>query len=379
MTDLRIHHVDRVVAPFGTKRARAIRPSGLAPDSHKRYDFDTLFYQAVRCGNRVTLIAPKLLNFKKLLRKSKLKIDGQPVRNMRIICFYRHAIVHLNKAPIGDILTVEYPCGAVAETKIHSADLDFLSGLNCQMMVSKDNDLRWIHDQLRFHVARCELDAVCFIDNGSTAYSLQELGDTIRKTGLKKAVLISMPYAWGGVNRKPMHRELYLQTSSYNLCRIMYLQQARAVVRLDADEVLSPQAPGQSVFDAAVNTRSGFVRFSGSNRFPLPDAPVPVQFSDHTLEEPTNPVAGNNWCINPKGPLGRFQWRCHNLEHNILGDFQMMKGSYFFHCLGIGTGWKHSDRASNAQDLRVDPEAERFWTQDFRPAVDAGQDYANAI
>lgn len=254
---------------------------------------------------------------------------------------------------------------------INPGNLDFLAGLNCQMIVSKDNDLRWLREQLTFHASRCGLEAVCFIDNGSTAYDLQELGETLCSAGLKKAVLMSMPYKWGGLNRRPMHRELYLQTSAYNVARLAFLGRARAVACLDADEVLFPSRDEISIFDRAVQARLGFVRFFGANRFPDPACRSDVQFRDHQWVLPGQDMAAHKWCLNPQGPLGAFQWRCHNLEHNILEKFQTLEDPYFYHCLGIGTGWKDPNRGRPELDLSHDAPTGQFWTHDFEQAVSA--------
>ncbi len=257
MTDLRIHQVKRVVVPDGYRRDRAIRPAGLSPNSHERYDFDTFFYQATRVGADIVLVAPKLLNFKRLFRQSRFAVGGEDISRVRIHTFYRHAIIWLRGAAAGDTLDVTFPDGQSVTTPIIKTDRDFFGGLNVQMTVSKDNDLRWIREQLSFHAAQCGLEGVCFIDNGSTVYFLDDLADVLTSVGLKRAALVSAPYKWGGVNLKPANRELYLQTAVYNIARFQYLAGARAVVRLDCDEILLPQPKGKTVFDLANHARLG--------------------------------------------------------------------------------------------------------------------------
>lgn len=370
MTELVIHKVERVTVPDGYTRNRAISAAGLAPESHARYDFDTFFYQATRVGNDVVLVAPKLLNFRRLFRQVQFTISGQAVDRVQIFSFYRHAVIWLRRAPKGGVLNVKFPDGSDASTPIVAENYGLFADQNTQMIISKDNDLRWIRDQLSFHAGECGVEALCFIDNGSTAYSLEQLASVIGSVGLKSAALVSMPYTWGGVNRKPVHRELYLQTAAYNLVRLQYLARARAVVRLDADEMLMPKPKGETVFDLARKSRGGFVRFVGRNRYPGPDDVPPVDFKDHRWVRTGGDVAGNNWCINPQGPLGRFQWRCHNLEHNVFDKFQMLDGDYFYHCLGIGTGWKSPDRASSEEKLSHSDVDAQFWDEVFAPAVE---------
>lgn len=101
MTEFILHHVARVTAPATYQRKRAIAPSGLLPESAARYDFDTFFYDAVRKGRDLYLVAPKLLNFRKLFRRSGFAIGGVPLRNMRVFAFYRHAIIRFRNVPDG--------------------------------------------------------------------------------------------------------------------------------------------------------------------------------------------------------------------------------------------------------------------------------------
>lgn len=373
MTELRIHHVERVIAPGGARRDRGVTGDGQAPDSHKRYDFETLFYEAVRDGDDVYLIAPKPLNFEPILRQSKYRIDGAPVRRVSVRSYYRHAIVRLPAAPPGTRLELTAPDGSQASCTIQSSETDFLAGLNVELFISKDNDLNWIRERLTFHAARCGTEGLCFIDTGSTAYDMEALGAVVASAGFKKALIVSMPYPWGGINIEPMHRELYLQTAAYNLCRIKYLSRARAVVRLDVDEVLKPQPEGQTVFDRAVQSRLGFVAFHGSNRVPAADLDGPYQFADHSWAIAEVEKAGNNWCIVPQGPTGGYQWRCHNPERNVFFPLQKLQGSYFYHCLGISTGWQGWAKrwATEGVTLSHDAEAARFWAEEFGSVVAA--------
>jgi hypothetical protein len=367
MTALLRADIERVTVPEGTRRDRAVAPSGLSETSHLRYDFDTFFYHAVRSGDGLVLIAPKLLNFRALFKAARFDVDGEQLGRPKVHSFYRHAIIRFKRIPPGTTLGVEFPDGTRRETLIAPDETDFLAGLNCQMTISKDNNLEWIRQQLTHHVENCGVEAVCYIDNGSTAYSLSELEEVLTSVNLKKAVLISMPFKWGGLNKTTPNRELYLQTAAYNLARLRFLSKARGVLRIDTDEIMTTPKGAKTVFDEAQAARLGFVFFYGSNRLPPPDKEGPFEFSDHVYTPIKQDLAVNNWCVNPQGVLGRFQWRCHNLEHNILEKFQELPGRHYYHCLGIGTGWKGGGRLEAARLPDIDQTAQTFWTTGFAP------------
>ena len=207
------------------------------------------------------------------------------------------------------------------------------------------------------------------MDNGSRAYDLDDLVALFDASDLQRAVLVSMPFPFGGLNTRSRHCELYLQTSAYNLCKLQFLSWAKAVVLLDVDEVLLPQKSGCTVFDLARRSPFGFVRFGGSNRLPGAKDQPPFEFKHHSWMRSGKEASHKTWSIVPTGPLGRFQWRCHNLECNIFARWQTLPGQYFYHCLGIGTGWKGKNRARPGCELVLDTQAAAFWSQTFNQAT----------
>ena len=369
MAEVLVHRVRRVTVPQGWQRARAVKPGGRHDCSDQFYDFETLFYQAIRLGSDVVLVAPKLLNFEVLLRQSQFFVGGSRVERLRIQKYYRHAVITLTEVSAGDSLKIQFPNGAEASGPIVAPRLGHLGSLNCELMISKDNDLTWIEERIAFHSARCQVDGLCFVDNGSTAYDLASLARVIERSNVKRAVIVSMPFPFGGLNKRPRHAELYLQTAAYNLCRLMFLRASRATAILDVDEVLLPQPQGRSVFDAACRSRLGFVRFGGENRLPGSSDTPPFAYAQHMWMRPDKRYSHKTWCIDPKGPLGHLQWRCHNLERNVFARWQTLRGQYFYHCLGIGTGWKNKNRARAKCPLLPDPQARKFWRDTYLAAV----------
>ena len=315
-------------------------------------------------GSDVVLVAPKLQNFRALVRGSGYSICDEDIGQPRIASYYRHAILRFRKAPPGESLRIAFPDGSVAETAIQQRNLAFLEGLNCELLINKNNDLGWIRGNLAFHSRKRGVEAAVLIDNGSTDYGLDDLAGVLSECGLRKAVIISAPYKYGGKNRRPAGGELYLHTSMYNLARIKYLQAARAVLCMDIDEILARVDGPGTVFDLALKARLGFLVFHGNDMYPSADADPPFKFGDHRYLHPAQ-WGENNWCLNPRGPMGTFQWRSHNLENNVLRRLQFTKRVAFYHCLGLTTAWKGGRRWESNAGLIPDPEAARFWDTEF--------------
>ena len=367
MTEILLHNVTRTVAPEGIRRDRAVSARGMAEGSAARYDFDTLFYEVIRHGPDLHVVAPKLLNFGPLVKRTRFAIDGQPLPRPKIRNFYRHSTLRFASVPAGSVLELTFPDGQTATAPIRDAQLGLLQGLDCELILSKNDDLGWITDRLRFHVETQGVRGLVFIDNGSDAYDLDTLRDRLGGVGLDRVVLMSVPYPYGPLNRKPTGIELYLQTSVYNIARLLFLQGAGGVLCMDNDEVLIPG--DRTMFDRARAARLGFVAFHGENRYPHPDTVPPFGFTDHDHTPSPAKRAPTKWCLDPSGPLGRMQWRGHNLENNHLRRFQTLNGTHYYHCLGITTGWKSARRFRASDALQRDPKTERFWQGTFAPAL----------
>lgn len=368
MTEIRVLHFDRVRAPLPWKRDRAVSPTGLRPESSERYDFDTLFYDIIRRGPDIVIVAPKLLNFKKLVRSSRFRVGGQDVGQPIILPYYRHCLLHFRNAPDGETLRIEFPGGEIVERSIAVQELDFLSGLNCELTISKNNDLAWITEKLTYHKRRQGLEAMVIVDNGSTDYGIDDLCGALKDAGLKRAVIISAPYPFGGRNNNPVHADLFLQTATFNVARLRYLQMARAVLNVDIDEVVCRTEGHGNIFDMTCDTRLGLLIFPGRDMYPGPEMEPPFSYQDHRYCRPSQKET-HKWCLNPRGPMGGLQWRPHNLESNVLRRWQTTRSAGFYHCLGVTTSWKRAGRWTAGDDLVADRDAVEFWDADYGPAI----------
>lgn len=354
---MRLNSADLGQTPL--RRARGVPERKRGDGSDAGYDRTTLWYDAVYRGGQVHLVCPPLLNLKQAVRRAEWRVDGARVAAPRIRSFYRHAILTL-PAPRGAArIDVQGPDWQVAGPVAQPETL--FDGLNCEMLISRDNRLDWIEQKLRNHVDHHGLEGVLFFDNGSREYGPEAVLDVLGRVGLKVGVVVPVPLPWGRVNKPGyMHRELYLQTGVYNVARLRFLAQARAVLRMDIDETLVPHPDG-TVFDAAQRSLLGYVQVNGRSRYPAPGETPPFRFADHTYRLENDKLGGGNWCLVPDGPLRRHQWRCHNLEGFPLTVLSRRRGCWYYDCQGITTGWKDPTRWAPEGALVFDPEAAAFF------------------
>jgi hypothetical protein len=319
------------------------------PDYLAKYDRQTLVYhmQHDPARNRLTLVAPRLLNLWPLLRDG-LRIEGRPARGLRRRVFPKCEILTLS-APKGTV-SVALPDGRTLSAIPRMHDPAPFRGTNAIVTMSRDNPLDWIADWLRFHVQAQGADAVLFMDNGSETYAVGDLARVIGTVpGLRHATVLSVRYPYGPVlgGRDIRIKPNFLQSAMLNMARIGPLAQARAVLNADVDELV--QSPrGASVFTAAHNAWHGTVNIGGEFVFPAPGTVGPAPQRAHVWRAEPPRISTHKWAARPDGILSRMGW----FVHQVGGEpFRLVRESRDFrlvHCTSTNVGRTHP-----SEDLRL--------------------------
>ena len=323
----------------GSGRRRPVRvPEGQRPEGFDAaYDFDTLWYDAVRIGGTVHLVCPRLYTLRPLL--DRLHADGARAGRARVRAFRRHEVARL-AAPSGASRLGLALGDWTAESGISADGAGHFAGLNAGLFISRDNRLEWFADWARFHVGEHGLEALLVMDNASTAYPPEAILEALAGTGLSRAVVLRVPQPYGPTRGKSgKGGAKFLQPAMLNLARLRYLRRARAVLNADLDELVWSR--GGSVFDAAVRSPLGAVALRGDWRTPPPRTAPPYLHAQHVHERRGDYPCPTKYCIRPGGPLGRAGWDVHRLE-TPLGALPLpARGDMgYWHCRGISTDWK---------------------------------------
>ncbi|NDW00194.1 hypothetical protein G0A00_12885 [Yangia sp. PrR002] len=316
------------------------------------FDATTLWFDAIWEDGYVTLICPRLNNFAALFRRGRLSLDGQRVR-AKIQTFYRHSVVLLRSPTRPQRIALEID-GHVIETDVRVPETARFRDKNVILTMSKDNDLCWIEDFARFHAETQGAEAIIFIDNGSTSYTRDELQDVLENAGLDALILrTELPFGPRGV--KPYaNRELFLQTCALNSARLRFLREARAVLSCDIDELVLSQGM-DTVFDVTARSWIGFTRFKGVWRYAISaEEGTLVRHKDHAFRKAEDKPCPPKWCIRPSGPLGKVQWRTHELEGFMFNWAFNSSAFLFHHCRQITTGWKRTGRFAKEGEVIED-------------------------
>jgi hypothetical protein len=342
---------------LGPRRDHIVPERLRAPGYDAGYDFRTVVYDAVLMPDRgaVWLFCPKLANFAALLRAG-LAIDGTPVRVARVRRFERYDIAEVSWGGGPGLLSLSIGDWR-AEVPLSGVDRETFAGRNVLLTLSKNNELRWIRDWVRFHVHEHGVDAVLFYDNGSSGYGAPEIAATLGEVdGLREVRVLSavFPYGPQGVRRMKF-RANFLQAALLNLARFRFLAPARTVLQCDVDELVVRRT-ATTVFDATVASRAGFLRIPGEWRFPAPTGAMPLHV-DHYMRPAEARTCPPKYCIVPQGPMRRTSWATHGLHGVLFGSRFIDPRFGFLHCYGISDFWKKRPESAAARAAEVDADS----------------------
>lgn len=331
------------------------------PDFEARFDRHTIIYDAWHDQNRglVYLLCPRTINFWPHIKRG-LTIDGRPARIRRKI-YKRFEVLSVKVPDANPNPVLHIKMGPIDSDIPLSLDgLDVFRGMNVLCTVSKNNDLEWIRDWVRFHRNAHNAEAVLVIDNGSDRYGIQEILDTITSVeGIHTARVLSAPFPYGpmkGGTKKLEIPAAFLQASMLNLMRLRFLQEARAVLFLDVDEILR-NPNGVSVFDAVCETRLGVTAFYGHWAYAPNTGFEGAAQKKHTHVGVNGPERCNSkWAVRPNSFIGKGRWGIHRMMDAIFPLCFDDRFS-FWHCRHSSTFW-NPKKTADFDQARLKPNAD---------------------
>jgi hypothetical protein len=358
---------------LGLRRDRVVPERYLTPAFDAGYDFTTLIYDAVSIeGRGVWLFCPKLRNFEQPLWAARIEIDGAPCKLKRIRRFERYDIAEIPCATPARRLRLSF-AGWEAELPVSPDETARFAGLNCLLTLSRNNDLRWVRDWTRYHVAEHGAEALLFYDNASSEYGTREILEAVSGIpGLRMVRVLRVPFLYGPqASRRLKFRANFLQAALLNLARWRFLAKARAVLSCDIDEIVVRRTPS-TIFNAAQASRSGFVRVRGEWRFPnTAQGQMPVH-RDHFLTGNAVAHCPPKYCIVPDGRMRRKSWATHGLHGSLFSRRFISPEFVFLHCFGISDFWKGRPSRKAEEARRVDDATRTLLAQAF-PDADTPQ------
>jgi hypothetical protein len=230
--------------------------------------------------------------------------------------------------------------------------------------LSKDNEIDWICDWVRFNRDVHGADAVLIYDNESRRYTTGELLDAVRSIGgIAAAAVVRWPFRYGpqGTLAKGLWDSDFCQLGAWEHARRRFLANARSVMNSDIDELVLCE--GRSVFAKTERSALGIARYSG--RWVIgtgePTADALPRHRDFDVMLRPQMQRGRfllkrdavscfpKWTLVPRRCPDRSQWKVHTVGGWLSARLKT-PGVSFRHFREIGGNWKYDRKAREAFD-----------------------------
>jgi Glycosyl transferase family 2 len=310
------------VLPEGSPVVRVpLRPVEFRQPSYlEEFDAHTLFYDVFQSptGRQIVLLGPSGHgNLGPILAKLNYAPVGSAEDLLgKVLLKDRNMQVWLECHEQIDRLTVGNTLFGKKELKVQPNHSSRFADRRVLLTKSKNNDLEWISDWVKFYRKAHGITGVLFYDNASTAYSIGAIENAIRSAASDIEVeVVSWPFKFGP-DGGPAHLwdSDYCEYGILEHARHRYLSKARSVLHVDIDEfVISPK--GESVFAFTERGERGYTMLTGrwiANIPELPSGQKPrhwhYQFSDTEAS-----LCPHKWCVVPSRCERWQQWKTHEI------------------------------------------------------------------
>jgi hypothetical protein len=381
---------DPILLPQFTRlRREPTRPAPLRDNRfEEQFDATTLFFDAFQCedSDRIVLLGPPLFNLAPAF--GAMHIVALPSR-VRCAFELRHLDRHMQawvKAPRGTERLRFSGAFGEFDVEVASPGPSPFRDRRVIFTLSKDNEIEWIRDWVRFNRDMHGADAVLIYDNASSRYTTGELLDALRSIkGIAEAAIVHWPFRYGpqGTLVKGLWDSDFCQLGAWEHARRRFLANARSVMNSDIDELVLCD-DGGSIFDKAERSAFGIARYAGrwvvatddSKARALPrhrdfDIMLRPQMQRTRFLLKRDAVACfPKWTLVPRRCPDRTQWKVHTIGGWPPARLRM-RGVGFRHFREIGGNWKYDRKTRESFDparhVRDDALARAFdqvdWTR----------------
>lgn len=350
MAILSVKHIDSVSPAISSTpqfKRTPPRPVELQEDGYlEKYDSDTVVYDACRIGSDVVLTCPPLLDLEERFATALSESLSEFVE-VDISHLDRVSIVKLKNFP-ADVKYLAFEVeGWSFRGDINAERLADYAGKTVLFTKSKNNDLTWIEDWVKYHVANHGVNAVLLYDNGSTDYPAAEVLRAISVEGVDVATVVEWPFKfgpqggkWSGPAKRPWDSD-YCEYAIIEHARRKYLSSADVVIGHDIDELLVIE-DGRTLQQVLEACKADYLTYSGLWIEDIrDDLERPPSFADYLYAESKGSPTTRKWVAQPIRINAAKQWRTHSVTGSSPEVSAVLKHRHF---KGITTNWKW-DRA----------------------------------
>jgi hypothetical protein len=284
-------------------------------------------------GARVLLVCAAPVNLVAGYALATFTASGRRLKH-RLHTSLSAMIIELTGVPAGSTAIAMTFGRETVQLPINANLAQSLSGAKILFGMNKNNDLAWLREWAMFHQRLHGTDTVILYDNGSTAYVVEEVVETLRSIpGLAHVAVPVWPQPFGRTDPAVRLNPYWAHFPQI------------ASMSADIDELVQAQG-GRSIYEVAAGLKHGLAVFRGRWIEAVPLAGNAVDHRGYGLvhRDPRRMRSRpNKWALDPRRPwVGNLD--VHPYWHWIAGRPMLSKvspeGSMYWHFRGINTNWK---------------------------------------
>lgn len=328
------------------------------------FDARTLFYDCFWHvdSNRILLVGPPPYSLWPQYKAARFvaKPSGAPLKPR----FHASLSTMITEVPApADTTVLEVTlAGETFTLPVRPNSCAELSGKRILFTINKNNELGWIREWAAFHARMHGADTAVVVDDGSTAYDVEEVHRVLKSVpGVTHVAVPSWPYSFGPIDkavRTNPYWARFLQIASMSMVLRRYGERAYGLLNCDIDELAGTKS-GRSIYDLAHQSHGGLVAFRGTWIEAAPPSRGAHRDYSQRLTDPAKALSQQRkWALDPSRQWVRRlavhpYW--HWIEGRALFSKSMPEDARYWHFKGINTNWKQPRTTPPAGDLEVDP------------------------
>lgn len=205
---------------------------------------------------------------------------------------------------------------------------------------SKNNELRWIKDWIKFYKEVHGVNSVLIYDNNSDKYSMEELRIFLDSLDVD-VFIIPWNFKFGPTDA-PWDSD-YCQYGILEHAKERFLRDAAGVIQVDIDELIFSKSK-RTVFEAL--QENPYIRTEGEWIEPVQnDENLGNNFNNLFVRSLKKTETSKKWCIDPRLFSSSMQWRVHDVIN--IPKVDLSNEFYHFHYKSISTNWRWNRSKNN--------------------------------
>lgn len=340
---------------FKIKRIPSRPPQLQIHDFHDKFDYNTLWNDAVRvAANTILLIGPSLNNAVEFIQKyCNFVSDKDQILDWTHIQLDRVSILVIT---VPSVISELYIVFEEHKWKINWEEQSpVFNNKITAITISKNNEISWIKQWLEYHRKVHNLDGLVIYNNQSTLYTSEQLEQAIKRPDMEiKVVDYDVPYGpqgcgdweWKGMRGSSLPWDSdFAQYVMMEHAKWKYLTRSRLVISIDFDELLmTGQNTLQQIADYCQTSENFAIAYEGIWIEPVNSKSMinakDVELSERKFSDYFSTAKQVHAGIPIKHMLCpnrtlKYQW----LIHGINGPHIKTDSISYGHYMAMNTGW----------------------------------------